>query len=98
MPKPKQTFDSPRWTDEEVRYLAKMAGSPQGEALRKAMDEWRLRDRAELLSHDTPFERTQFVRGRLSLLQDLVLLLEQDAPARYESILKSQNKPDSETT
>lgn len=96
MPKPKYDVDTVKWTEEELRYLAKMAGSPQGEALQKALNEWRIQDRAELLSPNTDHDRTQFVRGRLSLLQDLVLLLEQDAPARYESLLKSQNKPDSE--
>lgn len=100
MPKPPSVFageSGPKFTDEETRYLGTLARSPQGQALQKALNVWRLYDRAELLDPETDHERTQYVRGRLALLRDLALLLEQDAPARYEQQRKATGTPRQET-
>lgn len=73
------------WTDEELRALASVRGSALQKPLSKALTMFRNAEHGPLLSADTPFDRTQYVRGRLSMLRDLVLLLEEDAPRAYDA-------------
>jgi hypothetical protein len=90
-----ESTESP-WTTEELRALGTLRHSAYGKALSKALTLYRNQDRAILMSPETDFARTQFVRGRLAFLEDLVLLLEQDASAKYESERKRAAPSDSE--
>lgn len=90
-----ESTESP-WTTDELRALATLRNSAHGKALSKALTLYRNQDRALLMSPETDYARTQFVRGRLAFLEDLVLLLEQDASAKYESERKRSAPRDSE--
>lgn len=92
--KPKRKVaEDPIFTDEELRLLASVAGSPAHKPLSKAFTLLRNAEHGPLLSPDTPHETTQYVRGRLAMLRDLVLLLEEDAPAAYEARKKKKPNP-----
>lgn len=77
--------DESAFTDDEVRLLAALRGSPTLAALWKSIDVWRKADKAELLDESTGIERTQYLRGRLNAVADVVLLLEHDAAAALRS-------------
>lgn len=72
-------------TADELRALGTARGGALYGAIQKVLKAWRDTDRAVLLDPNTPHERTQYVRGRLALVADLVLLLEVEAPSRYQS-------------
>lgn len=82
------------WTQDELRALATVRGSIHHKALSKAFTALRDRDRDVLYDPATPPERTQYVRGRLAMLADLVLLLEEEAPRRYEEVRSTDAKRD----
>lgn len=95
-PKPTVDLFTPEtpWDQDELRALATVRGSIHHKALSKAFTMLRDRDREVLFDPATPPDRTQYVRGRLSLLADLVLLLEQEAPRRYEEARSTDAKRD----
>ena len=81
-----QADEGPRkWTTQELRLLATLKDSPYWPALQLVFAAERAKDAGPLLDERTDFAQTQFHRGRLSMLRDLVLLVSIEAPARLES-------------
>jgi hypothetical protein len=73
------------FTGDELRLLASLGPSAVGKVLRKALNTWREIDSKAILDEEVDLSMTQFHRGRLALLADFVLLLEEEAPRVYES-------------
>ncbi len=81
------------WAVEELALLAGVAGSPLHEPLSRVFTAYRNLSQEALLDPATDHDRTQYHRGRLSLLADLVLLLEQEAKAEYLRLRNQQREP-----
>ena len=79
-----RALDEAPLADDELRVLATIRGSAQHKALSVAFTRLRNGSSPHLLDPRVDFDMTQYHRGRLSMLADIVLLLESEAPRRYE--------------
>ena len=86
--------EDPLLTDDELALLARVRGSPLHKALSLAFTLLRNQEHPKLLDPSLDHPSTQFVRGRLTMLSDIVLLLEEEAPRRYDERRKAaEHKP-----
>lgn len=82
------------WTDEELRLLASVAGSALQQVLSRVFKVLRDSDRARLLDPRTDLPATNFARGRLSMLADLMHLLDTEAPDAYQRRKSKGQRPE----
>lgn len=85
--------EDPKIGDDELRLLATVRGSALHKALSTAFTLLRNQEHPKLLDASLDHAATQLVRGRLQMLADIVLLLEEEAPRRYEESRKAAHKP-----
>ena len=83
----------PLLTTDELRLLVGLLGSPLHKVLQKVLHRFKEDDQIALVRRETDFPTTQYHRGRLAFLADLVLLLEDQAPKEYEQAKKSTKEP-----
>ncbi len=93
----KALVQDPAITDEELRSLATVRGSAFHKALSVAFTLLRNASRDKVLDPTIDFPTTQFHRGRLEMLSDIVLLLEEEAPRRYDDARKAAEKKSPES-
>lgn len=78
--------DEGRWTMEELRLLAGLKDSTYWPPMQRALDEMRSQDSVAVLDSRTDFAQTQYHRGRLQMLKDLIFLLYVDAPQKVAEL------------
>lgn len=86
----------PTLPDDELAVIAKVRGSTLHKPLSTVFTLFRNQDREILGNPATDFPTTQFTRGRLSMLSDLVLLLEDEAPKAYDNRRQAAERKSSE--
>ena len=85
----RRIIEDPEWTLDELRALASVRGSALHKPLSRVLTAMRNLSQASLLDDATDFATTQYHRGRLRVIADLVALLEEEAPRRYEEARQS---------
>lgn len=79
-----------KWTKRELESLAGLKDSVYWPALQQALNLLREQDAIPVLDSRTDFAQTQWHRGRLSMIRDLVLLVTIEAPERLAEARKRE--------